>query len=259
MPWSRSPPASPTRGSACGLAAVRPLARRDAGDLTPVDAILTDPVVQTALADAELDRDSADRTAGAHQGNSASTELGWIRFRHGTNLRSRAPIFRALEVTEPWGRSSRPKWGQSPRPLKGPLFSRLLGPSARASARTDFGPRGARHQPPREPAGLVTGPRPTRPPGDDAARGRRTYVQPGNEPSGLDNFTAHRRLYRRAPRSEETRPDEVNIRPSPRSISDRQRPGDGAVTVSPPSAPSRSEATREVWSASWAEATPRGS
>ena len=43
--------------------------------------------------------------------------------------------------------------------------------------------RGARHQPPEELAGPVSILRPTRAPGDDPARGRRTGLQPGTSPT----------------------------------------------------------------------------
>ncbi len=85
---------------------VRVLLSADALDLAAVDAILTDPIVQAAWADAEFDGDLADRFAGPHERNGSKTELGWIRSWHDVKPSREGPKFTAQRVTNPWGRSS---------------------------------------------------------------------------------------------------------------------------------------------------------
>ena len=86
MPWSNLHLQLQLPDPAARSPQLGTLARRDACKLATVDAVLTDPLVQTALADTELDCDSADRSPGPHQRYSAGTELGWIPPRRGTNF-----------------------------------------------------------------------------------------------------------------------------------------------------------------------------
>jgi hypothetical protein len=62
--------------------------------------------------------------------------------------------------------------------LRGRRGARGRTPGSRGAA----DPRGARHQPPEELAGPLASPRPTGSPRRDAARGRRTGLQPGTSP-----------------------------------------------------------------------------
>jgi hypothetical protein len=80
-----------------GICDRRAIARRDTGDLAATDAILTDPVAQTVLADIEIDRDAGDRST--RRAPARARIFGGYGFRRDRSFAVR-PTLKAVEVTE---------------------------------------------------------------------------------------------------------------------------------------------------------------